>query len=79
MPVGFLAAAAAIGDDACLEPLAAAWVNSSANDRWWRDHVAEAFRAIVAREHLTRRHPVLRRILERWPAAGVLVAAAKKR
>jgi hypothetical protein len=79
LPVGFLAAAAAIGDAACLEPLAAAWVRSAASDRWWRDHLAEAFRAIVARERLSRRHQTLRRILERWPSAGVLVAAARKK
>jgi hypothetical protein len=77
LPVGFLSAAAAIGDAACLEPLAAAWVGASA-DRWWRDHLSEAFRAIVARERLTRRHPALKRILERYPAAGVLVAAARR-
>ena len=78
LPVGFLAAAAVIGDGTCLEPLAAAWVHSTPGDRWWRDHLAEAFRAIVTRERLGRRHPILRRILERWPSAGVLVAAARK-
>jgi hypothetical protein len=78
LPVGFLAAAAAIGDAACLEPLASAWVASDRNDRWWRDHVVEAFRAIVKREDLTRRHAALRRVLERCPAAGVLVASARR-
>jgi hypothetical protein len=78
LPVGFLAAAAAIGDGTCLEPLAAAWVQSAAGDRWWRDHLAEAFRAIVRRERLNRRHQIFRRILERWPSAGVLVAEARK-
>ena len=34
--------------------------------------------AIVAREALTRRHPALKSILERWPSAGVLVATAKR-
>jgi hypothetical protein len=78
LPVGFLAAAAAIGDAACLEPLAAAWVAASPDDRWWRDHLAEVFRAIVVREALSRRHPVLKKILERQPTAAVLVATAKK-
>ena len=78
LPVGFLAAAASIGDAACLEPLATAWVKAATADRWWREHLAEAFRAIVTREHLTRRHPALKRILERRPEAAVLVAAAKK-
>ena len=77
LPVGFLAAASAIGDAGCLEPLAAAWVKAAEN-RWWRDHLADAFRAIVRREAITRKHPVLKRILEKRPAAGVLVASAKK-
>ena len=78
LPVGFLSAAAVLGDTSCLTPLARAWVESGQDDRWWRDHLAEAFGAIVAREGLTRRHPVLKSILERWPAAGVLVATAKR-
>jgi hypothetical protein len=78
LPVGFLAAAAAVGDAGCLEPLAAAWITASPDERWWRDHLAEAFGAIVKREALTRRHPVLKKILERQPAAAVLVAIARK-
>ena len=78
LPVGFLSAAAVIGDASCLQPLARAWVESGHDDRWWREHLAEAFRAIVAREALTRRHPALKLILERWPSTGVLVAAAKR-
>ena len=78
LPVGFLSASAVIGDTSCLTPLARAWVESASDDRWWRDHIAEAFSAIVAREALTRRHPVLKSILERWPSAGVLVATAKR-
>ena len=78
LPVGFLSAAAVIGDTSCLTPLARAWVESDHDDRWWRDHLAEAFGAIVAREALTRRHPALKSILERWPSAGVLVATAKR-
>jgi len=78
LPVGFISATAVVGDVTCLPALARAWAESASDDRWWRDHVAEAFRAIVTREHLTRRHPALKRILERWPTAGVLVAMAKK-
>lgn len=78
LPVGFLSAAAAIGDVNCLLPIAQAWVHASEDERWWREHLADAFRAIVKREDLTRRHPALRKILERWPAAGVLVASAKR-
>jgi hypothetical protein len=78
LPVGFLAAAAAVGDAACLDPLAGAWGKAPVKDRWWREHLAEAFRAIVKREGLTRRHPVLKKLLERRPEAGALVALAKK-
>ena len=74
LPAGFVAAAAAVGDATCLEPIAAAWLRGS--DPWWRDHLSEAFRAIVRREGLTRRHPVLKKILEKWPAAGALVGTA---
>ena len=35
-------------------------------DGWWRDHLAVAFRAIVNREGLTRRHGVMRKITKRW-------------
>ena len=78
LPVGFLSAAAVVGDAACLTPLARAWVESAPEERWWRDHLAEAFGAIVTREGLTRRHAVLKHILERWPSAGALVAMAKR-
>jgi hypothetical protein len=78
LPVSFLAAAAKIGDVSCLEPLAAAWVAAASGDRWWRDHLAEVFAAIVTREGLTRQHPTLRKILTRAPSAGVLVASAPR-
>jgi hypothetical protein len=78
LPVGFLSAAAVVGDVSCLVPLARSWVESAPDDRWWRDHVAEAFNAIVTREALTRRHQVFKLMLERWPSTGVLVAAAKR-
>jgi hypothetical protein len=76
LPVGFLAAAAAVGDAACLEPLAGCWMSAS-DDKWWRDHLAEAFAAIVKREKITRKHPAIKKILQKWPAAGQLGAAAR--
>lgn len=76
LPVGFLAAAAAVGDVACLEPIASSWIAAS-EDKWWRDHLAEAFAAIVKRENVGRRHPTLKKILQKWPAAGPLVATAR--
>ncbi len=71
LPVGFLAALTSIGDASCLEPLAAAYARSSGpREDWWRAHLADAFRNIVRRERLTRRHAAVRRVLARWPAAA---------
>jgi hypothetical protein len=78
LAVGFLAAAAAVGDASCLDPLAAAWLAAPMDQHWWREHLAEAFRAIVRREGLKRRDPVLKKILERRPGAAVLVAEGKR-
>jgi HEAT repeat protein len=65
LPVEFLAALSLVGDAACLEAIAAA--HTRATDRWWRDHLADAFRAIATRERLTRRHAVMKKIHKRWP------------
>ena len=78
LPVGFLAAAAAVGDEKCLMPLAAAWMAAAPDDRWWRAHLAEAFQAIARREGITRRHPIIKKILTQWPQAGPLVATVRK-
>jgi HEAT repeat protein len=66
LPVEFLAALALIGDASCLEPTCVAYTR--ATDRWWREHLADTFRAIVKRERLTGRHAVMKRIQKRWPA-----------
>jgi hypothetical protein len=65
LPVEFLAALALIGDASCLEAIAAA--HGRATDRWWREHLADAFHAIVERKRLTRRHAVLKKIQKRSP------------
>jgi hypothetical protein len=71
LPVAFLAALEEIGDATCLETLAAAYEASSrSGDAWWREHVATAFRAIVQREGLTRRHTAVKRTMARWPDAA---------
>lgn len=70
LPVSFLAALEEVGDATCLEPLAGAYdASSRSGDAWWREHVAIAFRAIVSREGLTRRHAAVKRALARWPEA----------
>ena len=71
LPVAFLAALEEIGDATCLETLAAAYdASSRSGDAWWRGHVAAAFRAIVGREGLTRRHAAVKRTMARWPEAA---------
>ena len=64
LPVEFLAALSIAGDASCLEAIAAA--HGHATDRWWRQHLADTFQAIVAREGLTRRHAVMKKIEKRW-------------
>ena len=70
LPVEFLTALTLVGDASCLESMAAAYARSSAAARvphdWWREHLADAFRAIVARERITRRHAVMKRLKKRW-------------
>jgi hypothetical protein len=72
LPVSFLAALHTLGDESCLEPLAAAWsrTNSGAatrgdatsDDDRWRHQLASAFAAIVRRERISRRHKILVRL-----------------
>ena len=66
LPLDLLNAAALIGDATCLEPMARAWAGAG-NELWWRDRLAETARAIVAREKLTARNAVIRRVRERHP------------
>jgi hypothetical protein len=75
LPVAFLAALEEIGDATCLETLAAAYdASSRSGDAWWREHVAAAFRSIMLREGLTRRHAAVKRTMARWPdAAAALI------
>jgi hypothetical protein len=67
LPVEFLTALSMIGDASCLEPIIAA--RTRARDAWWRAHLADAFRTIVVREKLTRRHAAVKRIEKRSPEA----------
>lgn len=70
LPVEFLAALTVIGDASCLGAIAAAYARGAGEPRgrddWWRRHLAAAFRAIVARHRMTRRHAVMRNIQKRW-------------
>jgi hypothetical protein len=65
LPVEFLAALSTAGDASCLEAIAAAYARGDSSG-WWRDHLADAFTTIIKREHLTRRHAVVKKIQRRW-------------
>jgi HEAT repeat protein len=66
LPVEFLAALALVGDRSCLEPIAAAYAHARDGHAWWRQHLADAFRAIAARERITRRNAVMKKVEKRW-------------
>ena len=64
LPVEWLTALSLIGDASCLDAIAAA--HARAHNAWWRQHLADVFRTIVARERLTRRHGAIKKIEKRW-------------
>ncbi len=66
LPLDLLNAAASIGDASCLEPMARAWARAG-RELWWRDRLAHTARAIVAREKMTARSAVIKRIRARHP------------
>jgi hypothetical protein len=70
LPTSFLAALHVVGDQSCLEPLAAAYARTPTGNARWKVQLAAAFRAIARREKVTRRHAVVKRISARWPEAG---------
>lgn len=70
LPAAFLSAVTTIGDQSCLEPLAAAFARAAFEHTAWRDQLAEAFHAIARREHLTKKHSAMRRALAKAPELG---------
>lgn len=78
LTVDFLAAVMQVGDESCLDGLAARWVAAAA-DRWLRGEIEQAVRTIVDRKALTRADPALVKLLGRLPAAGPLVAMAPRK
>ena len=71
LPSSFLGAVTLIGDESCVEPLASAYANAGADARW-QLQVAQAFREVVKRERITKRHSALRRALGKAPALEAL-------
>jgi hypothetical protein len=65
LPIEFLTALTMVGDASCLQAMAGAHARS--RDAWFRERLADVFRAVVKRERLTRRHAVMKKIQQRWP------------
>ncbi len=82
LPVELMAALEAVGDGSCLEAIAVAWERAQAQggrDAWWQRHLVDAFQVIVAREGLTARHAVMKRIEKRRPSAFAALRARPTR
>ena len=71
LPASFIGALHAVGDSSCLEAIAAAHAaaprNTESADRW-RAQLEAAFKAVAAREKISRKSAVMKRIEKRWPA-----------
>jgi len=67
LPEEFVAALELIGDATCLRAIAHAYARSRPGDDSWRERLSDTFRAITARERITRRHAALKDIHKRWP------------
>lgn len=76
LPATFLTALHVVGDESCLEPIAAAW--SASPDLRWRQQLTAAFEAIVKREKITARSPALKRIGTRWPEAARMLSTTSR-
>jgi len=66
----------AIGDASSLEALAAAYARI--DDEPWREQLAAAWAAIVAREKVTARHPTMKRITARWPEVAQALSTTSR-
>jgi hypothetical protein len=77
LPVDFLGAAAAVGDASCLESVAAAYARAMEAglkaDDWWRQRLTDVFRAIAAREQVSKRSAAGKRIGSRWREAAAIL------
>jgi hypothetical protein len=67
LPPSFLAALHAVGDESCLDGIAAAF--EATGDARWQAQLRDAFQAIVRREHLTRRTATMKRLASKRPDA----------
>jgi len=76
LPDEFVTALAMVDDASCLEAIAGA--HAKTKQAAWRGQLAQAFRAIVAREHLTRRHAAVKKLEQRWPGLTRVLAGRER-
>jgi hypothetical protein len=76
LPNSFLSALHVVGDETCLEGLAAAYAQAPAADAHWRHQLAAAFRAIARRERIGKKHAAMKRIAARWPQQAAEITDA---
>jgi hypothetical protein len=67
----FVKAVEAIGDASCLDALVTAWERTAADGR---APIAQAFKVIVVRERLTRRHATVKRAIGRAPGLAAFLS-----
>lgn len=67
-PVGMLSALQQVGDASVLDEVADAW--QAIGDPWFRDQLVAIFRAVVARERITKRHAIAKKLAARLPEAS---------
>jgi hypothetical protein len=82
LPPSFIAALHVVGDASLLEAIAAAYAAAAdAGDATarWRGQLEGAFKAIVAREKVSRRSAVIKRVEKKWPAAAPALIPAPGR
>ena len=77
LPPTYLAALQVIGDESCLESIAAAYSRAGSDERW-QHQLAAALQAIVTREKISRTSSVLKRIAARWPDAVKMVSKTSR-
>lgn len=76
LPSTFLTALHVLGDESCLEPIAAAYAGHT--DARWRQQLTAAFVTIVKREKITARSPALKRIAARWPESALALSTTSR-
>ncbi|HEX7137724.1 MAG TPA: hypothetical protein VF219_07755 [Vicinamibacterales bacterium] len=85
LPLDAFAALSLVGDDSCLEPIATRY--AAPQDEWSKSRLADLFRSIVARDRVSRRRPVIKRIErkqkqaldELWPGSRSRESQVKSR